>query len=172
MTRLAVVVAHTRNRVIGRDNAMPWHLPADLRQFRALTLGHPILMGRKTHQAIGRPLPGRRNLVLTRQPAQGLTGVEVVASLDQALAACADSEWLFVIGGAELYRLALPRAERLHVTEIDAEIAGDTWFPPLNAGDWRESSSALRPADADNAYALRFVTLERRDPVAPSAESR
>ena len=162
MTRLALVVAHTRNRVIGRDNAMPWHLPADLRQFRTLTLGHPILMGRKTHLAIGRPLPGRRNLVLSRQPAGELSGAEQVGSLDEALAACSDAEWLFVVGGAEVYRLALPRAERLYVTEIDAEVEGDTWFPAIDPAEWIETASVLRPADADNPYPLRFVTLQRR----------
>ena len=161
MTRLALVVAYTRNRVIGRDNAMPWHLPADLRHFRALTLGHPILMGRKTHLAIGRPLPGRRNLVLSRQPGLSLAGVEPVASLAQALAACGDAEWLYVVGGAEIYQLTLPQAQRLHVTEIDADLEGDTWFPRIDMALWRETASVLRPADADNAYALRFVTLER-----------
>ena len=161
MTQLALVVAHTRNRVIGLDNAMPWHLPADLRHFRALTLGHPILMGRRTHLAIGRPLPGRRNLVLTRQTGLDLPGVEMVSTLDEALARCLDAEWVYVVGGSEIYQLALPRAARLHLTEIDAELAGDTWFPALTPGEWVEQDSVLRPADADNPYALRFVTLQR-----------
>lgn len=162
MAHLALVVAYAHDRVIGRDNAMPWHLPADLRHFRALTLGHPILMGRRTHQAIGRVLPGRRNLVLTRQPDFAVPGVETVASLDQALATCGTEEWLYVVGGAEVYQLALPLAQRLHITEIDAELAGDTWFPPIDPAQWQETASEMRPADRDNPHALRFATLERR----------
>lgn len=160
---LVLVVAHTRNRVIGRDNGMPWHLPADLRQFRALTTGHPILMGRRTHAAIGRVLPGRRNLVLSRT-LQSLPGVECVPSVDAALAACAGLPLLFVIGGAEVYAQTLAGADRLHVTEIAADLEGDAWFPALDAGAWHETARIHRPADADNAYALDFVTLERVQP--------
>ena len=161
MTALAMVVAHTRNRVIGRDNAMPWHLPADPRYFRQLTTGHPILIGRKTHQAIGRPLPGRRNLVLTRQSALVLPGVECVTDIAAALALCGDLPLLFVIGGAEVYRQLLPRAQRLYVTEIDADIEGDAWFPALADGEWTETGRVRREADESNAHALEFVTLER-----------
>lgn len=162
VTRIALVVAHTRNRVIGRDNDMPWHLPADLRHFRALTLGHPILMGRRTHLAIGRPLPGRRNLVLSRQADLALPGVERVGSLDEALARCAGEPWLYVVGGAEVYRLALPRAERLHLTEIDAELEGDAWFPQIDAADWQETARGRHLADSDNRFDLHFRTLDRR----------
>jgi dihydrofolate reductase len=162
MTRIALVVAHTSNRVIGRDNAMPWHLPADLQHFRALTFGHPILMGRRTHLAIGRPLPGRRNLVLTRQTDLALPGVDCVSSITAAVARCGNAPWLFVIGGAEIYALTLPLAERLHVTEIGTELAGDAYFPPLDPAAWAETASNDRPADAANIWPLRFVTLERR----------
>ncbi len=167
-TLLALVVAHTRNRVIGRDNGMPWHLPADLAFFRELTTGHPILMGRKTHLAIGRPLPGRRNLVLTRQhPASqtaSLDGVELVGSIDAALALVGPAPVLFVIGGAEVYRQLLPLARRLHVTEIAATLAGDAHFPPLAEGRWQEAARVHRAADDRNAYDLDFVTLERIEP--------
>jgi dihydrofolate reductase len=166
MTQLALVVAHTRNRVIGRDNAMPWHLPADLRHFRELTWGQPILMGRRTHQAIGRVLPGRRNLVLSHRAAELLPGAEWVESLSQALAHSSDAAWVYVVGGAEIYRLALPLAARLHVTEIALECAGDAYFPPLDAQQWRETARLARPADVDNAHALSFVTLERISPPA------
>lgn len=162
MTRIALVVAHTRNRVIGRDNTMPWNLPADLRRFRALTMGHPILMGRRTHQAIGRPLPGRRNLVLTRQPEFAVPGVETVGSLEHALAVCQEAPWLYVIGGGEVYAQALPLAERLHLTEIAADIDGDACFPEIDHAQWLELSSEEHPADTANAYALRFLTLDRK----------
>ena len=161
MTGIAVVVAHARNCVIGRNNAMPWHLPADLRHFRELTWGHPILMGRGTHEAIGRVLPGRRTLVLTRQAGLEIAGCECVQSLAQGIEACAGAPWLFVIGGAAVYQIALPHAMRLHVTEIHADIEGDTLFPPLDLAAWRELDRVERPADATNAHALSFVTLER-----------
>ena len=164
MTALALVVAHTRNRVIGRDNGMPWHLPADLRYFRQLTTGHPILMGRRTHTAIGRALPGRRNLVLSRQSGLALPGVECVTDIASALALCADAPLLFVIGGAEVYRQLLPQAHRLYVTEIDVVLEGDAWFPALEAADWIETTRVHHPADAQNAYGLDFVTLERLAP--------
>ena len=161
-TELALVVAHTRNRVIGLDNAMPWHLPADLQYFRRLTTGHPILMGRRTHEAIGRPLPGRRNLVLSRTAGCAAAGIEWVSSVDEALALCADAATLFVIGGAEVYLQLLPRAARLHVTEIDAELSGDTFFPPLPDGEWEEVARHTYEADASNVHTLHFVTLQRR----------
>ena len=154
-----------RNGVIGRGNAMPWHLPADLKRFKALTLGKPILMGRKTHQAIGRPLPGRDNLVLTRARDWRAQGVTVVHSLDEALQRAAASPELAVIGGAEVYRLTLPLATRIYLTHVLAEVDGDTFFPRLSPNEWREVECSEYAADERHAYGMRFVTLERRGAV-------
>ena len=149
--RVVLVVAHDGNRAIGRGNALPWHLPNDLRRFKALTLGRPIL-------------PGRRNLVLTRSGQTPLTGMEAVASLDEALAvACADgAESLCVIGGGELYALALPRAHVLQVTRIDTEVSGaDTFFPRLDVGDWTPVFQEAHGIDARHAHAYTFIEYRR-----------
>ncbi len=158
---LELVVAVARNGVIGRDNGLPWHLPADLAHFKRLTLGHPILMGRRTWQSIGRPLPGRRNLVLTRDPAFHAEGATVVRSLAEARAA-AGAERLMVIGGAELYRECLPAAEVLHLTEVDADVPGDARFPDWRREEWQELAHEAHPPDERHAYGYRFVTLRRR----------
>lgn len=159
---LALVVATARNGVIGRGNALPWHLPEDLKHFKALTIGKPILMGRRTCEAIGRPLPGRDNLVLTRERSWQAPGVTAVHSLAEALARAASAPELMVIGGAEVYRMTLPLAQRIYLTEILADVEGDTLFPPLVAAEWRELQSSVYPADARNAYGMRFVTLARQ----------
>ena len=161
--RLTAVVAATENDVIGRNNGMPWHLPADLAHFKAITLGHPVLMGRKTYEAIGRPLPGRRNLVLSRSPDFAVPGVEVVHSLEAAIAAAGDVPELMVIGGAALYTLALPRTDRVHLTRLHMTLDGDAHFPALPESQWREvSRSPRRPADERNACDMTFLVLERR----------
>ena len=159
--QLALVVAMARNGVIGRGNALPWHLPDDLRHFKALTLGKPILMGRKTFAAIGRPLPGRDNLVLTREHEWRADGVSTVHSLDEALERAQRASELMVIGGAEVYRLTLPLAQRIYLTEVLADVQGDTFFPPLDVADWRELQSTSHPADERHACGMRFVTLVR-----------
>ena len=160
--RLTAVVAATENDVIGRDNGMPWHLPADLAHFKAITLGHPVLMGRRTYEAIGRPLPGRRNLVLSRSPDFAVPGVEVVHSLEAAIAAAGDVPELMVIGGAALYTLALPRTDRVHLTRLHMTLDGDAHFPALPPAQWREvSRSPRRPADERNACDMTFLVLER-----------
>ena len=160
--RVSLVVAMAHDGVIGRDGGMPWHLPAELKRFRAITLGKPIVMGRRTHDSIGRTLPGRRNIVLSRDPAyRAAEGSEVFPSLDAALAALADCEEVMIIGGATLYAEALPRATRLHLTEIDAELVGDTWFPAFDRDPWREVASEARGIEADNPLAWRHVVLER-----------
>jgi dihydrofolate reductase len=159
---LALVAAMDRNRVIGVDNRLPWHLPADLRRFRELTMGRPVLMGRRTHESIGRPLPGRHNLVLTRDPGYLAPGCTVVRSLEEALAAAGQVPELMVIGGAELYARLLERADRLYLTLVDGELAGDTHFPEYAGGEWVEVARQERVADADNPFALSFVVLERR----------
>lgn len=162
MTMLvALVVAMGRNRVIGRDNALPWHLPADLRHFRAVTLGKPVVMGRRTHESIGRPLPERTNIVLSRDESYQAAGCVVLPSLEAALEYCRDSAELMVIGGASLYRQALPRAQRIYLTEIQQDFAGDTVFPPLEADAWREIARDDRPADGKNPYPHSFIVLER-----------
>lgn len=159
---ISLVVAMARNQVIGRDNALPWgRLPEDLRRFRAITLGKPVLMGRKTFESIGRPLPGRTNLVLTRDPVWQAAGTVVVHSVDEALARARDSAELAGIGGAEIYRLLLPLASVIHLTRIHADIAGDTLFPPLDQSHWRVLESRDFAADERNAHDMTFVTLER-----------
>lgn len=167
MIDLAVIVAAAENGVIGRNNALPWHLPEDLRYFKRVTLGKPIVMGRKTFESIGRPLPGRTNIVITRQPEYSAKGVKVVSSLDEALELAADvalidgvSE-LMVIGGAEIYRAALPRARRLYLTEVHAEVEGDARMPGLDWSDWREVSRESWPASEANPYPYSFVVFER-----------
>ena len=161
--RLTAVVAATENDVIGRDNSMPWHLPADLQHFKAITLGHPVLMGRRTYEAIGRPLPGRRNLVLSRSPDFTVPGVDVVHTLEAAIAAAGDVPELMIIGGAALYTLALPRTDRVHLTRLHMTLDGDAHFPALPESQWREvSRSPRRPADERNACDMTFLVLERR----------
>jgi dihydrofolate reductase len=162
--RIELVVAAARNGVIGRGGSLPWHLPEDLRHFKRLTLGHPILMGRRTWDSLGRPLPGRQNLVLTRDPGFRPAGATAVGSLAEAAAAAGPGETLMVIGGAELYRLCLPSARVLHLTEVDADIEGDVRFPEWRRAEWLERAREPRPADARHAYPYAFVTLERRVP--------
>ena len=159
---LTAVVAATENRVIGRDNGMPWHLPADLQHFKAVTLGKPVLMGRRTFEAIGRPLPGRRNLVLSRDPAFSAPGIETFATLDAALAAAGGVQELMVIGGQAVYELALPRVQRIHLTRLHMQLAGDAYFPELPVTEWQEvSRSERRAADERNACDMSFLVLER-----------
>ncbi len=158
---VVLIVAMARNGVIGRGNAMPWHLPADLKRFKALTLGKPILMGRKTQESIGRALPGRDNLVLTRARDWRAEGVTAVHSVDEALERAASSAELAVIGGAELYRLTLPLATRIHLTQVLADVEGDTFFPEFSRNEWRAVESSDHAADERHAYGMKFVTLER-----------
>ena len=159
--RISLLVAASENGVIGRDNGMPWHLPDDLKHFKTLTLAKPVLMGRRTFESIGRPLPGRTNLVLTRTPNWSVAGVTVVADLDAALRAAGAAPELVVAGGAQVYALALPRATRIYLTRIHAVIDGDTRLPDINLLEWQETARQLHPADARHPYAMSFVTLER-----------
>ena len=160
--RLTLIVARARNGVIGRDGALPWRLPEDLAHFKRTTMGHPIVMGRKTWESIGRPLPGRRSIVVSRQPGFEATGAEVAESLDAALALCAGAEEVFVIGGAQLYAEALPRADRLIVTEIDADFEGDTHFPATDPALWREAAREHQPPTDARPFGFDFVTYLRR----------
>jgi dihydrofolate reductase len=160
--RLSLVVAMTLNRVIGANNAMPWHLPADLAFFKATTLGHPVVMGRKTYESIGRPLPGRRNIVVTRDPTFHAPGCDVVHSVEGALFQAGEDPEIFVIGGEALFCSFLPATQRIYLTQIHAEIPGDTYFPEIDRAQWQEVSRLERPQDAQNAYDLTFLTLDRR----------
>jgi dihydrofolate reductase len=158
---ISFVLAMTRNRVIGRDNGLPWRLPADLKHFKSVTMGKPVLMGRKTFDSIGKVLPGRINLVVTRDPAWTAPGVVVAHSIDEALARVPEVEEVAGIGGAEVFKQLLPRANRIYLTRIHADIPGDTCFPELNPTEWREVQSQEYAADEHNAYDMTFVTLER-----------
>jgi dihydrofolate reductase len=161
MARDAVaIVAMADNGVIGRDNGLPWHLPDDLKRFKALTMGHALLMGRKTYDSIGRPLPGRRNLVLTRNPRWQATGTETVRTLEEARARAGDST-LFVIGGAEVFALAWPVVGRLELTEVHAAPQGDTRLEGFDRREWRETFREAHAADARHAAPFSFVTLVR-----------
>ncbi|GIW30312.1 MAG: dihydrofolate reductase [Meiothermus sp.] len=160
--KIAFVVAMDQNRAIGRAGALPWHLPDDLKRFRALTLGKTVLMGRKTFESIGRPLPKRRNVVLTRDPAFTAEGVEVVHTLEDALRL--DDE-LMVIGGGEIYSLFLPLATHLHLTLVETLIPdADTFFPPWNQAGWRETYREHHPADERHQWAFTYLDLERTHP--------
>lgn len=150
-----------RNGVIGRHNTLPWRLPADLRYFRQLTTGHPIIMGRKNYEDIGKPLPGRTNIVVTRQKGYSAPGCIVVNSVDQAIAAAGAVAEIFVIGGADIYRQTLAAADRLYITEIDADIEGDTYFPEFDRTQWREIRREGHGRDDLNPYPYSFVLLER-----------
>ena len=159
--KLTLIAALADNRVIGRAGTLPWHLPDDLRRFKSLTMGRPILMGRRTFDSIGRALPGRRNLVLTHRPDTLPPGVEAVVSLPAALEICAEAVELCVIGGAELYRLTLPLATRLELTQVHATIDGDVLFPEYDPAQWRELARSEHAADERHRWPMTFLTLER-----------
>ncbi len=158
--KVSLIVAMADNNVIGVDNQLPWHLPADLKYFKSVTMGKPIIMGRKTFESIGRPLPGRQNIVITRNTEWSADGVTVVKSTGAAVAAASGAEEVMVIGGAEIYRAMLPLVGKLYVTEVSLSVEGDAFFPDIEVEQWQETSRAAHPAEADKpAYA--FVTYER-----------
>lgn len=159
--RLSLVVAAAENGTIGADNGLPWRLPDDLKRFKALTLGKPILMGRKTFDSIGKPLPGRLNIVMSRQRGLELPECRVVGSLSDAMAVAGDVPELCVIGGAELYAQALSSVDVIHLTRVHASVPGDAFFPSLAPGEWRERLLARHEADERHAYAFSFIELER-----------
>lgn len=159
---ISLIVAMADNRVIGRGNALPWRLPADLKRFRSLTLGKPVLMGRRTFESIGRPLAERVNLVLTRDLHWGADGARTVHTVQEALAQAREAAELVVIGGAAVYGLALPLARRIYLTQVHAEVTGDTFFPAFDPGEWRDVECSAQAADERHAYPFTFVTLERR----------
>lgn len=158
---LALIVAQSLNRVIGVNNELPWRLPEDLKYFKATTMGKPIVMGRKTYDSIGRPLPGRTNIVVTRQVGWSADGVKVAGTLEEAVALASEEEpeEIMVIGGAQIYELMLPAADRVYLTQVYTEVEGDAWFPPLPAEQWREVSSQQPEVLSEPAYA--FLCFER-----------
>jgi len=158
---ISLITAMDRNRLIGNKNQLPWHLPADFAHFKSVTMGKPVIMGRKTYESIGKPLPGRTNIVLSRNPGVKYEGVECVSSFDEAVAIVPDAEELMVIGGSTIYEMLMPRADRLYITYVDAAFAGDAWFPEFDENQWTEKDVVVRPADEKNPYNCRFVTLER-----------
>lgn len=162
--RLVMVAALDRDNGIGQRNQLPWHLPDDLKHFKAITLGKPVLMGRKTAQSLGRALPGRANLVLTRSGAVPFAGMQAVGSLAQAqaLAVQAGADTLCVIGGGEIYRLLLDQADDLYLTHVDTQVAADTHFPAVDPAVWQEVDSTAHSADARHAHAFRFAHYRRR----------
>ena len=157
---ISMIVARSRNHVIGRDNQMPWKISADLQFFKKVTMGHPVIMGRKTWESIGRPLPGRRNIVVSRNADLQLTGAEVVNSLDAALATLSEFPRVFVIGGEQLFTQAFPKADRLYITEIDIDVeGGDTFFKVPSPSEWKEVE---RTPASEGDITFSFVTLERQ----------
>jgi dihydrofolate reductase len=158
---IAIIVAVAENGVIGSDNRLPWHLPDDLKRFKALSLGKPVVMGRHTFDSIGKPLPGRMNIVVSRQHGLTIPGTVVAASLDAALAAAGDAREIAIIGGAEIFREALPRTDTIHLTRVHARIAGNIVFPELDPRQWRETVVEHHAADERHAYAFTFLTLQR-----------
>ena len=158
---ITLIAARARNGVIGRSNRMPWKIAGEQAYFKRMTMGRPIVMGRKTWESIGRPLPGRRNIVVTRNRAYAATGADVVGSLDDALTLVAGADEVFVIGGAQLYAEAMPCASRLLITEIDADFDGDTFMPPPDRAQWRETAREDHPPAGDRPFGYSFVVYER-----------
>ncbi len=159
--KIALIAALSKNHVIGKDNQLPWTLPNDLQHFKSLTLHKPIVMGRKTFESIGRPLPKRRNIIITRQKDFQVQGGEVFHSMDSALTALQDEAEIMIIGGATLYQQTLAKADILYLTIVDTEIAGDAFFPEWNSNEWKILSEEKHDADEQHAFAYTFLTLAR-----------
>lgn len=161
MTKISMIAAMDKNRVIGNQNKLPWHLPADLKHFKQLTLGKSILMGRKTFASIGRPLPERTNIIITRDPLFKAAGCEIYHSIPEALAKTATESEIMIIGGANIFEQCLPLAQTLYLTIIKHDFVGDTYFPRLDLSEWREIESHEHQPDEKNSYAYKFITLSR-----------
>lgn len=159
--RIAMIAAMANNRVIGKDNQMPWHLPADLHFFKQSTLGKPVIMGRKTYESIGRTLPGRQNIIVTRNVDFEVDGATVVHSVERALEVADACEEIIIIGGSHLYEQMLDRVDRLYLTFIEADLEGDVFFPDFTQLSWREISHEHKQADEKNPYNMRFMCMER-----------
>jgi len=159
--KISIIVVMARNRVIGRDNRMPWRLPADLRHFKALTIGKPIIMGRKTWESLPGLLPDRPHIVVTHDPDYRADGCTLAHSLSEAIEAAGRVDEIMIVGGGVLYAEVLPLADRIYLTLVDAEVEGDAWFPDLDMAEWAECSREDHPADARNLYPYSFILLER-----------
>ena len=157
---ISLIVAVSKNGVIGKNGKLPWHLPSELANFKHLTMGHPVIMGRKTFESIGKPLPGRRNIIVTRDKGYQAENCIVAHSLEEALATAQAADEIFIIGGQSLFEEALSKADKIYLTKVDAQVDGDTFFN-LDLGGWQETSSQHHPADARNQYAYDFTVLER-----------
>ena len=162
MSKVSLIVAMANNRVIGINNTLPWHLPADLKHFKALTMGHHILMGRKTYESIGKPLPGRTSVVITRNTDYAAAGVTIAHNLEAAIAACGGDPEIFIIGGAELYRQAIQLADRIYLTEIELEITGDAHFTELDKSVWKEAGRVSHAPDEKNPHRYHFIVYDKR----------
>nr|WP_106778862.1 type 3 dihydrofolate reductase [Lysinibacillus timonensis] len=160
---ISLIVAHDKNRVIGFENKMPWHLPGELKYFKDMTMGKPMIMGRKTFESIGRPLPGRRNIIVTRNKEYFAEGIEVTNSLDDAIALAGNENEIMIIGGEEIFKLALPIADRLYITHIDFEFSGDTYFPKYGS-KWTLTSCS-EPVDSNNGFTFTYCIYDRSDNV-------
>ncbi len=161
--KLSLIVAMAENRTIGINKKMPWHLSADLKKFKKITMGHPIIMGRKTFESIGRPLPGRKNIIISRNPSYQQNGCVVFNDLETAIKSCSEEEEVFVIGGATLYESILEVSDRLYVTEINKSFAGDTWFPEFDKKQWLESDREDINTDPSVNFSYSFVTYNRAE---------
>ncbi|MDD4904888.1 MAG: type 3 dihydrofolate reductase [Methylobacter tundripaludum] len=159
--KISLIVAMASNRAIGLNNQMPWHLSADLKKFKKITMGAPILMGRKTYESIGRPLPGRTNIIISRNPSYSQPGCLVFNDIDKALASCGDSDEIFVIGGSDFYKSMLPVADTLYLTQIHQDFPGDTFFPEIDADQWTEVEREDIDDDPDVSFSYSFLKLEK-----------
>ncbi|BAU55270.1 dihydrofolate reductase [Mucilaginibacter gotjawali] len=157
---VSIVVAISENHVIGKDNKLLWYLPNDLKHFKEITSGHTVIMGRKTYESVGKPLPRRRNIIITRQ-AISIDGCEVVNSIEAALALCADEEEVFIVGGAEIYKQSMHLTDRIYLTIVHKDFEGDSFFPEINKSEWKEVSSEDHQPDEKNHLPYSFITLER-----------
>jgi dihydrofolate reductase len=158
--RISLIVAMSENRVIGRNNQLPWHLPRDLQHFKRTTLHHTVIMGRKTFESMGKPLPQRRNIVITRDRTYRAAGIEIAHGLDEAISLCKNEDEIFIAGGAEIFRQALHGADRMYLTLIHAKIEGDVYFPEVNWKEWTLLSDERFEADETNQHAMSFRTFE------------
>jgi len=160
--QLSLIVAMTENRVIGKDNQLPWKIPADMRYFKQTTVGHPVIMGRKTFESLNKPLVDRKNIVLSQQQDWQAAGCTVVHSIQDALTAAQDTQEVFIIGGATIYKAFLPLVDCIYLTEIHTILEGDSYFPELNSREWEVISQSSHPADEKNAFAYTFKILKRQ----------
>lgn len=159
--QLSIIVAMDRNRVIGKNDTLPWHISEDLKHFKKITMGKPIVMGRKTHESIGRPLPGRENIIITRDKNYRVEGCTVLHSLEDVFEHCRNVDEVMITGGSEIYKYALEKASRLYLTEVHAEIEGDTFFPEFDRNEWQETGRETFKADEKNEFDYSFVVLDK-----------